>query len=149
MAPSAVASLPESSQRRFEFAVGVAELLVEIDRRRRAQSHFDTAQAGFDNGWSFVGETVFDGGEHLLGAEPQETARDAERDHVGPAFRDGLGQVLHRHLDDTGASFGDHWRRLAAERVTDHQGLRPDPDLRPETMGVQPVDANQEVKLVG
>ena len=112
------------------------ESLVEIDGRRSAKSDLDAGEAGLDGDRPLVGETGLDRSEDLLGGKAQQAACDAERDHVGAAFGNGLGQVLHRHVDDAGANLGHHRRRLAAAGVADHQGLRSDLDFGAETVGV-------------
>ena len=124
-------------------------MLVEVDACCRAETYRNTGEAGLDGGQPFVGETLLDRRGHLLATKAEQATCDAERDHVGAPFGNGLGYFLHRHFYDAGAGLGHHRRRLAAAGIADHKGLRSDLDFGAEAVGVQPVDANQEVELVG
>ena len=121
----------------------------EIDPSGCAESDLNSGVAGFDGGRSFVGETLLDRCEHLLDGQAQQPAGDAERDHVGTPIGNGLGHFLHRDFNDACAGLGHHRRQVAAAGVADHQGFRPDLDFSAETVGIEPVDADQQVKLVG
>ena len=121
----------------------------ELDAGGGAEADLDAGKARLDGGVALVGEALLDRREDLLDGEAEQPGDDAERDHVGPPVGNGLGHLLHRDVDDAGAGFGDHRRQVAAARVADHQGLRPGLDFRAETVGVEPVDADQQVVAVG
>ena len=121
----------------------------ELDAGGGAEANFDAGKARLDGGVALVGEALLDRREDLLDREAEQPGDDAERDHVGPPVGNGLGHLLHRDVDDASAGFGDHRWQVAAARVADHQSLRPGLDLRAETVGVEPVDADQKVVAVG
>ena len=125
------------------------ELHAEVDAGGRAESDLDAGEARLDGGRPLVGETFLDRREDLLDGKAEQPAGDAERDHVGAPVGDGLGHLLHRDFDDAGAGLGHHRRQVAAARIADHQGLRSGLDFGAETVGVQPVDADQQVEPVG
>ena len=149
MAPSAVASLPDSSQRRAVLGFGAASCMSKSIAGGGAEADLDAGETRLDGGRPFVGQTFLDRREGLLDGKAEQPAGDAERDHVGAAVGDGLGHLLHRDFDDAGAGLGHHRRQVAAARIADHQSLRPGLDFGAETVGIQPVDADQEVELVG
>ncbi len=149
MAPSAVASLPDSSHRRAVLGFRRGELQAEIDARGGAEADLDAGQTGLDGGRALVGQTFLDRRKRLLDGKAEQPAGDAERDHVGAPVGDGLGHLLHRNFDDAGAGLRHHRRQVAAARIADHQSLRAGLDFGAETVGVQPVDADHEVEPVG
>ena len=104
--------------------------------------------AGVDGGRALLGQVLFHRGRHLLDREAEQPGGDAERDHVGAPVRNALGEFLERNFDDAGAGLAHGRRRLAAVGVADHQGLRAGLDFRAETVGIEPVDADQEVESV-
>ena len=106
---------------------GRGQLQAEFDAGGGAEADLDAGQARLDGGRAFVGQTFLERRESLLDGETEQPGGDAERDHVGPSVGDSLGHLLHRHVDDAGAGFGDHRRQVAAARVADHQSLRPEP----------------------
>ena len=142
--------MPDSSHRRAVLGFGGASCLLEVDAGgRHGKAGLDSGLAGLDGGRSLVGQAFFDRREHLLDGKAEQPAGDAERDHVGAPVGNGLGHVLHRDFDDARAGLGHHRRQVAAARIADHQGVRSGLDFGAETVGVQPVDADQEVEPVG
>ena len=149
MAPSAVASLPDNSQRLAVLGFGAASFGPNSMPAAASKPALMPARLASMAAGALVGEALLDRREDLLDGEAEQPGGDAERDHVGAPVGNGLGHLLHRDVDDAGAGLGDHRRQVAAARVADHQGLRPGLDLRAETVGVEPVDADQKVEAVG
>ena len=121
MAPSAVASLPDSSQRWAVIGLGGARCLSKLEAGGGVEADLDGGPAGLDGGRPLVGQPFLDRHEQLLGGKAEQAGGDAERDHVGAPVRDGLGQLLHGNFDDAGAGLADDRRRLAAARIADHK----------------------------
>ena len=120
MAPSAVASLPDSSQRLAVLCFGAASCSAEIDPGGGAEADLDAGQTRLDGFRSLVGQTLRDRREGLLDGKAEQPRGDAERDHVGAAIGDGFGHLLHRNFDNAGAGLGYHRRQVAAARIADH-----------------------------
>jgi hypothetical protein len=148
IAPSALASLPETSQRRFDVGIG-GEPQIEFDCAGGAVARRDCRVAGLDGSRSFVSQPLFDQRIDDLGIEAEQFCRDAERDHVGPSIRNGLRHVLERDFDDAGAGGGHHRRQVTATRIADHQAVRTDVDFGSEALGVEPIDADQDIVAIG
>ena len=119
----------------------------EIEAGGGGHARLQSGAARLDCGRAFVGQPLLDHRHDNVLREPEQAGGNAERDHVRAPVGNGFRHFLDRDLDHACTAAADRGRQVAAARVADHQAMRRRLDFGAETMGVEPIDTDEEIEM--